>query len=1013
MNLNFFALFCLIFFCSGCIEEVSIEDRLACLELTSFSFTTVPKCTSQEACFKEVDSAFSFDTSVFELEVRGELFSAKNRLARIWLFLNKARGNLESIHDICYSSDNFSSVPREVNELNSNLIIVGEEIDLFNESAVKTISFELDSLEENDVNNIREEFLFEDYIILNQNVIDFSQKNLLNKTFASRFLLEVEKFSSFAKALDLQSTIHETSVLSIISENSSSLTKPVAKRDFPISLVAPIFSGISDYLFSFLTKGSSVSSLKNIPSFELFSAINSIAGRENSAVYEFFSIFVNESSHKKTIEVNNEVVKENISSQLIIADAKFNEIIEKYGESSLPNFSSTENATISSLDFSTRSLDSFSNSFSSKIAMLKSELYSIEESDFLGVLSLGKKTMRLKNLLNSSINLIEELEQVDGIFSSSIIECNFEVLIIKEKISTPEFSSSTPTIVSLVSRLKNKISFFESTQNLGSCSAVINTFDELYELLDSSVPEAQVSVLIQECFVHCEKLLILDESNEFVEKINSLKRILQPYSNSDLVLSSCNAIKQALESKLVYSPDSVLVSEYFTSLSENISLLRCFNENFSVSSTNSIFSDFDSLSVNFSKNMLKIDSLSTSSSILSKTRKLLEESKVQVKTIVSEALLKDLVFEEFSNSLVKFSFNNPCSEVNGQFFTSPKLNLVYAEKVFSTTNISLNSKDNKLEFSSLLQGVNSIILDLNGTKQPIEIIQKTNLSSTAFEKTKILFEKNNLVEESNEKNPKSKSEVEFFAKKIDFFTDLNKLDLASEELKKLSLFVNSQKSNDSFKSSALSYLEKLSKISSLKKSIAETITILESNFAELSSSEFNEISGFIPISTQRISELKELSQKPIFPVSEFSKLLDNNEFEQAVVFAEKNNFDSLIKELEFAEKEASSALNTLKENSLSSYNVAVNKRKSSTSPELDSLLLNSRGAIEKKNYASSLLNSNRAVNLTGMASIPIALDIPLPVYPLILVIFGVAFYVYKKTAEEKKPKKLIKIKKIS
>ena len=55
MQKHLFLLIALAIALSGCLDNATVEDRLACLELTSYSFASVPQCASQEKCFEEVE----------------------------------------------------------------------------------------------------------------------------------------------------------------------------------------------------------------------------------------------------------------------------------------------------------------------------------------------------------------------------------------------------------------------------------------------------------------------------------------------------------------------------------------------------------------------------------------------------------------------------------------------------------------------------------------------------------------------------------------------------------------------------------------------------------------------------------------------------------------------------------------------------------------------------------------------------------------------------------------------
>ncbi|MCK4883634.1 MAG: hypothetical protein KAS30_02060, partial [Candidatus Diapherotrites archaeon] len=140
-------------------------------------------------------------------------------------------------------------------------------------------------------------------------------------------------------------------------------------------------------------------------------------------------------------------------------------------------------------------------------------------------------------------------------------------------------------------------------------------------------------------------------------------------------------------------------------------------------------------------------------------------------------------------------------------------------------------------------------------------------------------------------------------------------------------------------------------------------------------------------------------------------LLKSDKFDEVVALIETLSFSSLESELVSSENELDAAMEKMKQNALSSYNVAVSKRNSSApNADADSLLLSSKKALEEKNYLKSLVGSSRASGLVVAAPLN-NFEIPLPIYPLLLVVIGVAFYVYRKSKEEKEPKPFKKLKK--
>jgi len=1017
---------------SGCLEEASIEDRLACMELTSYSFTSIPNCATQEKCFEEVEKSFPFNEKVFSSRVQEELFQSKNHLAKAWLFLNNAKSNLKIIHNQCYSSKNLSLVPRQVNELNSNLIYVAEAIDSFNKSAVKAINFELDELELEGVNSIKEEFLFDDYIILNQNVLDFSQKNIYNDTYASRFLFEAEKFNAIAEALDLQNVIKETTLFTLLAENDKAIVKEAKKSDFSIPFFGPIFSGLASFLSDFFALSGSVQSLKSLPSFELFSAVNSLIGAENSAASAFFGVFINDSQHRVSLHEKNSLEKQRISQILEQSLEKISLISELHGEYfSLEAIFLDSESGISPVVFSQEELENFSKNFTEKVDAVKSSLRTIEEAEFLGTISLGEKTMRLKQLSKEASNILGELNYFEELVSGTEENCSEKLLQIKQKISLEEFDSADPAVISMRSRLGNQISLFETTKSIETCSDALKTYSSLLSYLDSTQPMQEISLQIDGCISSSEQLLGLGDFGDLGLQLDSLKRLEKPYQNPDLVLNSCLDINERLENELLSNPLIVQANRAFSEVKQNVSALKSIIGEFpnlkSEKSVEQLEKKIDSVSANFEETDLKVSSAQNSEQIFEELESILAESQFVLEIISSEAFEKYSSIEFFDSisgqdgNFARISFENLGSEVDALFSVVVQVDSTNAKEIFSTGNMSFLPQGEKtvVKFSKLLHGLNSLVLDLNANN-PQELLdgEAVEIVEIDFaEKEKILSEKENLLAQAKSLEKQEEPELVLASEKIQFFADQNKLEKASEELKKLESIVDSFRSegqsNENLEEKALELKEKVGEIKSFKLSLAEKVSLLESNFNSLSGDELEQVYAFSPITRERLGQLKQ-SYGSHAPLDEIISLIDEGKFSEALELAKNKGIDDLLSRLESEDQELTSAIEKLKQNSLSSYNVAVSDRNlSDPSPEADALMLKSRQALEEKSYLESIFNSQKASELSGFTALQQDFEIPLPIYPLLLVIMGVGFYVYKKSEEKKKPKPIVKIKKIS
>ncbi|HZX20022.1 MAG TPA: hypothetical protein VFF13_03340 [archaeon] len=981
---------------SRCAEKISIEDRLACLELTSYAFTEVPECTSQDTCFSEVQNAFPFNESVFSSKVQSEIFDSKNHLARAWLFLNKARNNLKIINNQCYLAKDFSQIPKEVNELNSNLVTIGKEVDEFNKSAVKAIHFETTSLENEDVNLIKEDPLFDDYILLNQNITDFSQKNLFNNTYASRFLFEAEKFNTIAQALDLQDTVRETTLFTLISANEKTIAEEAQKHDFPISFIEPFFTKTANFLKNLFSLTDSVSSLKLLPSFEFFSAVNGLISAKNSSASAFYEIFQNDSLHRKTLAEKNILEKQKISELLNSAEEKLSNFTTNYDKDFFPElFSENEYFTIETTAFPVSDFDDFQTAIKNKKESIESLLRELEEAEFLGKVSSGEKTQRLKQITDSAENLLEEISFAENLISNANETCDAKLSAIKTSISEEKFKSENSIIVSLKARINSEINSFEDTKETRFCSNAINDYSSLTKLVEQNFSEEEYFSVIENCIAETEKLVEFSGKNSFELQLSSLKNLPKPYSNPDLALNSCLELKQNFENDLL--SDSLIkeTETIFAELNENSLIMRSLLGNFSLpkseKKTQDFLSEFTKISENFEGKKFKISSLATKDSVHSKTLELKAEAVKLLKELASEAVEAQYEIESTDAGLSRIFFRNPGSEVPYEFEATLNFDSKNLKKVFSTENIDFRTVGNKtmLKFSSLLSGLNSIIFDANSTQT---LDENTNVPAQTASQKSLIEEKEKLLGEAK-KLSGNKAEADFLGEKIDFFAQQGKFEKASEELAKLDDYVKNLKTNEQKEKENKSVSDSTEKVLQLKESVSKKILELKKNFDSLSEDQLEEIYAFSPITLERIQEIDSLLKK--------------------TPLADTESLELYMQDLQAAEEETTNAIEKLKENSLSSYNVAVSKRNSSeTNPETDSFLLKSKNALEQKSYLESILNSKKASeSITGNVVLSQNFEIPVAIYPLLLVILGIAFYVYKKAEEEKKPKPVLKIKK--
>ena len=1021
-------LFSLVF--AGCLANPTTEDRLSCLELTSYAFTSIPQCKTQDECFSRAQAALGFDESSLNSITREELLGAKNHLARSWLFLNNARANLKNIHALCYS-ESYLGIPMEVNELNSNLTTVGKEIDFFNKSAARAINTELTSMELDDINVIAQEPLFDDYSVLNQNVVGFSAHNSSGKTYASRFIREAEKFNTIAQTLSLQGTLQQTSLFGIVSENKSAAKELLAesskKRDFPLQIIAPVFYGISDFLRDFFALGGSLQSLKALPSFDVLSSINSLVGSDNSAASEFFSVFKSDAEHRNLLNLKNSGKMQRASSELPLLESGLEMISASLKSIYTQDYLDAGLASSGFEEFPVSEPDprNFYSAYSARINFVKSRLRSLEQAEFLGTITLGAKTTELIEILEENSRIANEMDYFTRLSSGALSACAESLLLAESKISSKEFESGDAAVLSLKAKLASEISDFKAQNRLSGCIAALADFRRLEEYIKSENPSAKAAELIAACIIDAQQLGPFAQSAELSAQLNALNKIVPPYANPELVLSSCTSLKQRLLTSAQSSAESASATQKFSTLSNYVSILAQFAAKFpslpSEPAAKKLQNSFTEISSNFTDSGIKSESIAQASELGAKLESLNADAEQTLKSLASEAVEKYSKIDypqnpnpllipsgvlSASQSFARISFENIPREIPLSVISAISLNSRDAAAVFSTGNIGFAAQGEKtsLRFTGLLPGINSIVLDLNafaqsaGAKNP-----EIPLSAGA---EKIISEKDSILKNAAQFSGDKKPEIDFFSQKIDFLAKQGLLDDAAKALALLKETYSGAEvqAQEALKKKADSYAEKFGQLAALRTSLAKNSKDLLDNFSSLGAAIPAEIAAYIPITGQRAKELSVLAAKQIPQEKEFAALMQKGDFAGAISLAEKTGLDEQITLLDSANSESENAIEKIRQNAISSYELASEKSKSSpASAAAEQLLLKSRDSLGKKSYLSSLLNSSNALAVlpSGNQNLFGGFEIPLPVYPLALVVVAAGIYAWKKKSVQK------------
>lgn len=1016
-----FAMILLAILLSGCADFTE-SDRLACLELAKDSFANIPDCNSHAKCFAKIEEFSNIKTEMLDKSSASEILTAKNHLANAWLSINAAKKNLSSIRQSCEKSD-FSKISQEVNELNSNMLSVSNSIDNFNFAAASAIAFENKRLQSEEIELIAEEPIYEDFVLLNQNIVDFSQKNEYGSSYASRFLHEHSKFMKVAEALNSIQLVSDNSILRQL-EKSVRITSTIKHENFTIKLLSPLFAGISGFLSDFFTLKGSVSELKKAPAFELFSATGKIIGYKNSAASEFFALFISESGHIKELNEKNEKLESGINEDIAKTEAESRQAFETIKIiREMPGIQEKEGEQIEIIspgnDFS-----GFEEIFE-RLSFAKTKLESLKESSINGKLTFGQKTRKLKDLNYDITQIKLQLLEIKNLANSSLAVCNENVNSIHKKSSSKEFETQDNSLISLKAILQAKISLYKEQPSLEKCREIYSVYNRLVSMFSEKSPETIISKEISDCVSVSEKWVEISKNPKYFEKLETIKREFPNFANHPLALESCknilsNIAKDASESQngenflknysrivdFANQMESILLNYPETDFNSN------FASNFGFCSEklrefeNYVFSG--RLDVENIGSLAKLEELSNSSNVIA------EKCESLLKSLASklvQAELSGICKKDMNYGECRLYFDNKAKPVKVPFNVELQIDSSNAIMSASTGNVNYFSSGKKTSilFSWLDSGLNGLTLSF-GSEDDLNKSQTDKNISAAVS---ILSEKRALLSklvDLNFEDPQASQ----LSKKIDSLIDSGNTLEAENNLSSLRKLVETTISSKasflelSDKSKQIS--ECISEISTYLQRIRNASKELENNFSDINSDELSLVYHLLPIGSQRINAFSQpLDTASAKAVEEANSLLSKGKIQEAVSIAEKSNICGISKNLFLMAVEAESSLEKLKENSLAAFNAAEMKISAyEHDSEANKQLGEAKNALENKSYIKAIVKSTQA---SGMAAIPKQPENLNPaIYVLIITILASAIYLVARKPKEaaKEPAKIRK-----
>ncbi len=682
-------LFAFLFF-SGClVGEEEVEDaRRACMVLTSHSSSSIPECYSQGECTEKVEkNFFSFNQKVFSNEVRLKLHSFKNHLASSWLYYHKSLQTAQKLNLAC-STEDYSSLPALTNELHFFLSRVVEEIDYLSEDSFSAIALQKNFLVEEETEKIKEEKVFDDLILLSQNLNDLASSDTESDSFVSFYLRRVEELNSRLLLAGFEPVyLRKATLVNVIDFYDEDLLQQLPETHFFIPMLKNTYLKIFSLVAGNFNMVRSLEALNAMPSFSLFDSFNSFIGTDSSVAAEFGSFFHYSSLHLDEVRSSKGALRKEIAFLLAEAGQKVDSIDPDFYSHFDQNFlfslreSLSSDSSIAAAKFDSVELSSFHPKAADELFFLEQRFTELNSRAFLDEISLGEELSELKSL---SAELALFIEKTD-FFGNTVIEdvralCNARVNQIENDLDGIQFDFHSPTeLKDLRALIEAKVFSFKSAEpkeKLLLCKEVNQFFSEFNEgRQNSEILHGTLNSQFAECMDFLGKMFSLrSDLTLFQNQFSSLKYAKNSAPLDYATLNNCLNLQKQVQGFIHSQPEILFLEGKFGELSSLTSSINAssahFPEIFSSSQLDSLNSRFKKLDDHFAGTHLSLNESIGITSDLSESVSGLHSDALE---LYREALIKHFKenFEFKALTPEHVEFNKPFSATALLSFQNP------------------------------------------------------------------------------------------------------------------------------------------------------------------------------------------------------------------------------------------------------------------------------------------------------------------------------------------------------
>ncbi len=645
-----------------------------------------------------------------------------------------------------------------VNELNFSLAKSFEEIEKSHELAFSIVFLEKIDLESQDVNKIKEEELFNDYIRVNESINSINLQLPSEKDFSGQYFFYSKKFADFTKTAGFdEQIVKETSIFDVIDFFDDKLVSFIPKDKFTMPIILPSYFKLFEFVKSAFEVNQSVSVLESMPSFEFFDFFNNFVGTKNSSAKKFVELINSDNFHRKMLSTKIIALENELKEKLIAVEEQVFLIDDSFYSSFDQNFLSelaslTEfSSTISSNEFSVKELSTLKSESIVELAELKASFNDLKSMP----ISFGKKLNSLKELTTKTKLLGDSIE----FYSGNAIEglknvCTNRIDVVKNKLKEVKPSLGEQPL-NLIANLEFKIKEFEDSSDTVSsltlCKQIVEDYKEFESLAQDNELELAADKEFDECFSDLKNFFKNPSSDffdltEIFENLSFQEKLGNANTGDCVNLheKTINVFNSLDDSQEILS-NYIQTKNYLLQLKKISLIEKSIESSFeSLSKKNSLQKDF------FEQEKLKLKAFLVLDELKTNSFSLLVDVKNALSLAIKTHLENNLLIEVYSDDKVKAdSFNYSKTKITAknliEAFDVPvsfSVNVILEKplEVFKTPNVQgFLVKDKEIVVDLNFVPLGSSVLVLEDARVPANTSEKiipisVSLSRAFFEK---------------------------------------------------------------------------------------------------------------------------------------------------------------------------------------------------------------------------------------------------------------------------------------